>query len=191
VVAELLEEHVQLKKELGDAGFPTKPATPSSITSATGRTRPAFPPKESSAGSVSRQLTYMILDADVAAASIYRVPKEAGLIGRRRAERRAGWKDAVEEVSADRSCSWRQAACYTEDAWAEDRAMLRSNPSADPGPEAKTEAAPTSPRFLSFAPSLLAQCDKPNLENTVFRPLTFINNNFVSLSHCELEILSP
>jgi putative transposase len=31
----------------------------------------------------------------------------------------------------------RQAKCYTKDAWAEDRALLGSTPSADPGPEAR------------------------------------------------------
>ena len=53
--------------------------------------------------------------------------------------------------------------CYNRNARAEDRALLGSNPSADPGPEARYGAAAdntiTAPPHL---PSLLAQCDKPN-----------------------------
>src|SRR5262245_5326637 len=47
VRAELMEEHVQLKKALGelgtDSGFPTTPATKSSISSTAGPARPASP----------------------------------------------------------------------------------------------------------------------------------------------------
>ena len=61
------------------------------------------------------------------------------------------------------------AVCYTEDAWAEDRATVETDPSAVPGPEAKSGAAvigfqkPSAPpRFLSTPSSFLAQCDKLN-----------------------------
>jgi hypothetical protein len=54
--------------------------------------------------------------------------------------------------------------CYTEDAWAEDRATVETDPSAVPGPEAKfgvaAHAAP--PHFQSPPTSFLAQCDKLN-----------------------------
>jgi transposase InsO family protein len=79
-----------------------------------------------------------------------------------RAARAANRRRAAEADSSD--------ACYTEDAWAEDKAMLRSNPSADPGPEAKHGAAVTDsqqssapPHFLTASASLLAQSDKPNI----------------------------
>jgi len=69
--------------------------------------------------------------------------------------------------------------CYTEDAWAEDRATVETDPSAVPGPEAKSGAAAivfqepiAPPRFLSAPSSFLAQCDKLNQENTAFSPLT-------------------
>jgi putative transposase len=54
--------------------------------------------------------------------------------------------------------------CYTEDAWAEDRATVETDPSADPGPEAKFGVAAHSapPHFDSSATSFLAQCDKLN-----------------------------
>jgi len=51
-------------------------------------------------------------------------------------------------------------ACYTQDAWAEDRAPVRTDPSAAPGPEAKS-GGPAPPHFLSTPTSLLAQCEKP------------------------------
>jgi len=51
-------------------------------------------------------------------------------------------------------------ACYTQDACVEDRATVRTDPSAVPGPEAKS-GGPAPPHFLSTPTSLLAQCDKP------------------------------
>ena len=50
--------------------------------------------------------------------------------------------------------------CYTEDAWAEDRATVRTDPSADPGPGAKS-SGDTPPCFLPENISLSAECDKP------------------------------
>ena len=54
-------------------------------------------------------------------------------------------------------------------AWAEDRATVETDPSAVPGPEAKSGAAAIDfqepiapPRFLSTPSSFLAQCDKLN-----------------------------
>ena len=51
--------------------------------------------------------------------------------------------------------------CYTEDTWAEDRATVETDPSAGPGPEAKSGAAarsfvqPTAPpHFLSASVSM-------------------------------------
>jgi transposase InsO family protein len=49
--------------------------------------------------------------------------------------------------------------CYTGDAWTEDRALLGSNPSAAPGPEARTGG--TEPPHLLAPTSLLASCEKP------------------------------
>jgi transposase InsO family protein len=72
---------------------------------------------------------------------------------KRRKELRQAWKEAGQRVR-DR------AACYNRNAWTEDRAMLGSNPSAVPGPEAKHEAALGSPHFPPND-SLLAQSDKP------------------------------
>lgn len=76
-----------------------------------------------------------------------------------------------------------RGACYTEDAWAEDRAMQRSNPSADPGPEAKQGAAVTDsqqssapPHFLTAPASFLAQSDKPNPERTAFSPIPSVTS---------------
>ena len=72
-----------------------------------------------------------------------------------------------------------RAACYTSNAEAEDRALRGRNPSADPGPEAKS-GGPTPPTFLSHPTSFLAPCEKsqgvwgtgpPVPENTVFSPL--------------------
>jgi hypothetical protein len=51
---------------------------------------------------------------------------------RRRAQRRRERQHAAQ-----------RGRCYTEDAWAEDRATQRCDPSADPGPEARTGGAPT------------------------------------------------
>ena len=57
--------------------------------------------------------------------------------------------------------------CYTIDAWAEDRATVEIDPSAVPGPEAKSKtieldkaSPPGPPRFVTPATSLLAQSDK-------------------------------
>lgn len=79
-------------------------------------------------------------------------------------ENRAGYRRRLN--AADR--------CYTEHTWAEDRATVGTDPSAVPGPEAKTGAVAIAapPHFLSTPTSLLAQCDKPNQENTAFSPLT-------------------
>jgi len=69
----------------------------------------------------------------------------------------------------DDPCPSQAAGCYTEDAWAEDRATVETDPSAVPGPEAKSGAAAIDfqepiapPRFLSTPSSFLAQCDKLN-----------------------------
>ena len=71
----------------------------------------------------------------------------------------------------DDLCPTQANGCYTEDAWAEDRATVGTDPSADPGPEAKSGvvAHTAPPHFLSTAISLLAQSDKPNPEKTAFR----------------------
>ena len=55
-------------------------------------------------------------------------------------------------------------ACYTLDAWTEDRATVETDPSAVPGPEAKSgvDAHSAPPHFLPSATSFLAQCDKLN-----------------------------
>jgi hypothetical protein len=54
--------------------------------------------------------------------------------------------------------------CYTLDAWAEDRATVETDPSAVPGPEARSgvDAHSAPPHFLPSATSFLAQCDKLN-----------------------------
>jgi len=57
------------------------------------------------------------------------------------------------------------SACYTENAWPEDRAMLGSTPSAESGPKTKIEAARPSPQS-SPSSSFLAQCEKPK-SNTI------------------------
>ena len=54
----------------------------------------------------------------------------------------------------------RSSACYTNNTWPEDRALLGSNPSAESGPKAKNEAAQASPP-PSPSSSCLAQCAKP------------------------------
>ena len=50
-------------------------------------------------------------------------------------------------------------SCYTENTWTEDRATVGTDPSAEPGPEARPGGL-TPPRFSSLEPSLLAQSDK-------------------------------
>jgi len=50
----------------------------------------------------------------------------------KRHERRGQRRDAA-----------RRARCYTEDAWSEDRATQRCDPSADPGPEARSGGIPS------------------------------------------------
>jgi len=91
----------------------------------------------------------------------------------------------LQEAREKRAASRRQLdtadpreRCYTEDAWAEDRATVEIDPSAVPGPEAKDGAAasantgPTAPpRFQSARPSFLAQRDKLNQEKNAFSPL--------------------
>ena len=99
------------------------------------------------------------------------------LFGREEAiftERDRKLQEARENRAANRRCSNADDRCYTEDAWAEDRATVGTDPSAVPGPEAKTGAVAIAapPRFLSAPASLLAQCDKPNQGNTAFSPLT-------------------
>jgi transposase InsO family protein len=66
------------------------------------------------------------------------------------------------------------SACYTENVWPEDRALLGSNPSAESGPKTKIEAAHTSPQS-SPSSSFLAQCEKPK------------SNTLQSLNHVELQ----
>lgn len=44
----------------------------------------------------------------------------------------------LEAARAERALR-RQAACYNQDAWPEDRALVATNPSAVPGPEARAE----------------------------------------------------
>ena len=61
------------------------------------------------------------------------------------------------------------AACYTENACPEDRALLGSTPSAAAGPTTKIEAAHTSPP--SSHTSLLAQCEKPQTTRPSQMPL--------------------
>lgn len=68
------------------------------------------------------------------------------------AQRRQAWRGTLQEVRS-------QTPCYNKDAWAEDRGLLGSNPSADSGPEAKHEAASPPPHFLPND-SLLARSDK-------------------------------
>jgi transposase InsO family protein len=85
---------------------------------------------------------------------------------------------AREQRQANRAQQRANAACYTDNTWTEDRALLGSNPSAAPGPEAKT-GDHASPSFPSTS-SLLASSDKPQgvrgtaspvPESTVFSPL--------------------
>ena len=92
------------------------------------------------------------------------------------AERDRKLQEAREERARNRkrqneddSCPLQAAGCYTEDAWAEDRATVETDPSAVPGPEAQSRAAAIGfqesiapPRFLSTTSSFLAQCDKLN-----------------------------
>ena len=49
----------------------------------------------------------------------------------------------LEAAREQRRCR-RSETCYNQDAWTEDRALLASNPSADPGPEASAEGGPSS-----------------------------------------------
>jgi len=56
----------------------------------------------------------------------------------KRQEQRA---ETIRQEQAERAPS----ACYTENAWPEDRALLGSNPSAAPGPKAKKEASQSPP----------------------------------------------
>lgn len=86
----------------------------------------------------------------------------------RREQQRA---ETIRHAERARSTS----ACYTDNAWAEDRALLGSGhrpevgPSADSGPTTKIEAAHTSPP--SSHTSLLAQCEKPPTKHRVQMPL--------------------
>ena len=81
----------------------------------------------------------------------------------RRRQQRAVTIRHAEQVRAS-------TACYTQNAWPEDRALLGSNPSAESGPGTKSEAACASSR--SVHSSFLALSDKPtpNTESTT-RPL--------------------
>lgn len=97
-------------------------------------------------------------------------------LGEARAERAANRKQADDADPCD--------GCYTTDARAEDRATVRTDPSADPGPEAKHGAVVTDsqqpnspPHFLIDVASLLAQSDKPNPGNTAFSPLPPVTSN--------------
>jgi len=64
--------------------------------------------------------------------------------------------ETVRHKQSGRSSS----ACYTENTWPEDRALLGSNPSAESGPKAKKEVAQASPP--PSRSSCLAECAKPN-----------------------------
>ena len=67
-------------------------------------------------------------------------------------------EEARERRRQNRARQTADDACYTSDTWTEDRALLGSNPSADPGPEARMGG--TMPPHLPPI-SLLAPCDKP------------------------------
>ncbi len=109
----------------------------------------------------------------------YIAPKDK-LFGREEeifAERDRKLEEAREQRR--RSRQQQRATSYTKNAEAEDRALRGRNPSADPGPEAKSGGT-TPPNFLSNHTSFLAQCEKsqgvwgtgpPVPENTVFSPL--------------------
>ena len=55
----------------------------------------------------------------------------------------------LEAAREQRRCQRRGETCYNRDAWTEDRALLASNPSADPGPEASAEGDQPSPSVSS------------------------------------------
>ena len=76
----------------------------------------------------------------------------------------------LEEARAQRAQRRQEAraACYNGDARPEDKALLASNLSAAPGPEAR-EGDHVSPS--PSTPLLLAQCEKRSSENTAFSPL--------------------
>jgi putative transposase len=106
------------------------------------------------------------------------------LLGREQAifdERDRKLEEARLQRQANRARQHAADTCYTDNTWTEDRALLGSNPSAAPGPEAKRgdHASPSFPA-ISIA-SLLAESDKPQgargtaspvTENTVFSPLS-------------------
>ena len=55
----------------------------------------------------------------------------------------------LETAREERRCRRRGETCYNRDAWTEDRALLASTPSADPGPEANAEGDQASPSVSS------------------------------------------
>jgi hypothetical protein len=59
-------------------------------------------------------------------------------------------------------CPTQADGCYTEDAWSEDRATVETDPSAEPGPEAKFGSAAHSAPPHFNPTSFLAECDKLN-----------------------------
>lgn len=65
-----------------------------------------------------------------------------------RQKNRDAWKQEIEQKRHDEKpkeeSSKQPTACYDKDAWSEDRAMLRSNPSAVPSPKTKIETAGSS-----------------------------------------------
>ncbi len=66
---------------------------------------------------------------------------EAARLARQQA--RQALRNELEQKRANNQPS-PEATCYTGGAWSEDRALLRSNPSAEPSPEAKLEATPVA-----------------------------------------------
>jgi transposase InsO family protein len=75
------------------------------------------------------------------------------------AERDRKLEEARRKRQENRARQRANRPCYTEDAWTEDRATVGTDPSAEPGPEARP-GGPMPPRFPSPGLSLLAQCDK-------------------------------
>ena len=83
----------------------------------------------------------------------------------RRAENRRRLDELMTDEAERNSTSTEK--CYTIDTWAEDRATVEIDPSAVPGPEAKSAIVTSDiastigpPRFVPPATSLLAQSDK-------------------------------
>ena len=123
--------------------------------------RPGVPLSLEDARRIVAQFVQQYNEARLHSAIGYVTPLDK-LLGREQAifaERDRKLEEARRKRQENRARQRAGDSCYTKHAWTEDRATVGTDPSADPGPEARP-GGPAPPCFLPTALSLPAQCDK-------------------------------